>query len=96
MSKNAFLCSSIAPINFANLLSQFSKNSISKIVETSEGEKTVFYEKFVPEKKDALLEEINNFIESVLNRTSPNVDGKAGKKALDIALQIENKIFLND
>ena len=75
---------------------QFSKNSISKIVETSEGEKTVFYEKFVPEKKDALLEEINNFIESVLNRTSPNVDGKAGKKALDIALQIENKIFLND
>ena len=75
---------------------QFSQQSISRAVETSEGEKTVFYEKFIPEQKDALLEEINNFVESIIKRSRPNVDGHAGKRALDIALQIENKIFLND
>ena len=75
---------------------QFSQQSISRAVETSEGEKTVFYEKFIPEQKDALLEEINNFVESIIKRSRPNVDGHAGKRALDVALQIENKIFLND
>ena len=75
---------------------KFSSNSKSQKVDTNDGEKDLFYEKFIPENKDALLEEINHFIYCVNTRSRPNVDGEAGSNALGIALQIENKIFLNE
>ena len=74
----------------------FSEKLKSQKVETNTGLKTLYYEKFVPENKDALLEEINDFIHCINTRSKPNVDGQAGADALEIALQIENKIFLNE
>ncbi len=74
----------------------FSDKLKSQEVETNSGVKTLYYEKFVPENKDALLEEINDFVHCINTRSKPNVDGQAGAKALEIALQIENKIFLNE
>lgn len=75
---------------------KFSSSSESQSIQTSEGKKTVHYEKFFPDKQDALLEEINDFIKAINTRSRPIVDGEAGKNALDIALQIEKKIFLNE
>ena len=74
----------------------FSEKLRSQEVETNSGVKTLYYEKFVPENKDALLEEINDFVHCINTRSKPNVDGQAGAKALEIALQIESKIFLNE
>ena len=74
----------------------FSDKLKSQEVETNSGVKTLYYEKFVPENKDALLEEINDFVHCINTRSKPSVDGQAGAKALEIALQIESKIFLNE
>ena len=74
----------------------FSEKLKSQKVETNTGLKTLYYEKFVPENKDALLEEINDFIHCINTRSKPNVDGQAGANALEIALQIENEIILNE
>tara|TARA_E500000081_G_scaffold2290_1_gene2485 strand:+ start:747 stop:1730 length:984 start_codon:yes stop_codon:yes gene_type:complete len=74
----------------------FSEKLKSQEVETNAGVKTLYYEKFVPENKDALLEEINDFVHCINTRSKPNVGGQAGAKALEIALQIESKIFLNE
>ena len=74
----------------------FSEKLRSQEVETNSGVKTLYYEKFIPENKDALLEEINDFVHCINTRSKPNVDGQAGAKALEIALQIESKIFLNE
>ena len=74
----------------------FSEELKSKEVETNTGLKTLYYEKFIPENKDALLEEINDFIHCINTRSKPNVDGQDGANALEIALQIENEIFLNE
>ena len=74
----------------------FSKELKSQEIETNTGLKTLYYEKFIPENKDALLEEINDFIHCINTRSKPNVDGQAGANALEIALQIENEIFLNE
>ena len=74
----------------------FSEKLKSQKVETNTGLKTLYYEKFIPENKDALLEEINDFVHCINTRSKPNVDGQAGAKALEIALQIESKIFLNE
>ena len=59
------------------------------------GTKTIFYDKILPEKKDALLEEINNFIDSIQTRSTPIVDGFQGLSALEIALDIERKALKN-
>ena len=74
----------------------FSEKVKSQGVKTNSGSKKLYYEKFVPENKDALLEEINDFIHCIKTRSRPNVDGVAGAKALEIALEIESKIFLNE
>ena len=74
----------------------FSEKLKSQEVETNAGVKTLYYEKFVPENKDALLEEINDFVHCINTRSKPNIDGQAAAKALEIALQIESKIFLNE
>ena len=72
-----------------------SHKSTSKKIDTSDGIKTMFYDKIIPEEKDALLEEINNFIYSIQTRKNPIVDGNQGLNALEIALEIENKILQN-
>ena len=60
------------------------------------GTKNLFYEKIIPEKEDALLKEIDNFVVSIKDRQPPIVDGVQGLRALEIALQIEQKIIKND
>ena len=72
-----------------------SSESTSKKIDTSDGEKSMFYDKIVPEEKDALLEEINNFIDSIQTRKNPLVDGIQGLNALEIALEIEKKALQN-
>jgi len=37
--------------------------------------------------------ELRNFIESVQGISKPIVDGRAGKLALEVAMQIQNKIL---
>ncbi|HIC82754.1 MAG TPA: Gfo/Idh/MocA family oxidoreductase [Candidatus Marinimicrobia bacterium] len=66
-----------------------------KEVETADGIKKIYYDKIIPEKKDALLEEINNFIDCIHTRSVPVVDGTKGLKALGVALEIEEKITKN-
>ena len=41
---------------------------------------------------DALNEEIKAFVEAVTNRTQPKVNGKVGRDALAIALQVMDQI----
>lgn len=72
-----------------------SSESTSKEIDTPGGTKTIFYDKIVPEEKDALLEEINSFIDSIQTRKNPVVDGVQGLKALEIALEIEKKVLQN-
>ena len=64
-------------------------------VETADGIKKIYYDKIVPEKKDALLEEINNFIDCIQTRGVPVVDGTKGLRALEVALEVEKKITKN-
>ena len=70
---------------------QIKKEDISKRRRKIE----LFKEKIIPEKQDALLAEINDFIKSINSRNAPKVDGKQGLQALEIALDIENKIIGN-
>ena len=72
-----------------------SPESTSKELDMSDGTKTIFYDKIVPEEKDALLEEINNFVHSIQTRKNPVVDGIQGLNALEIALEIEKKVLQN-
>ena len=74
----------------------FSDQCIEENVETAVGTKNLFYEKIIPEKEDALLKEIDNFVVSIKDRQPPIVDGVQGLRALEIALQIEQKIIKND
>ena len=53
----------------------------------------IFYEKPTIKKQDALKMELENFIEATQGKVKPIVDGAAGKEALDLALQIHNKIL---
>ena len=57
--------------------------------------KQYFMIKFFQKKKDALLEEINNFVDSIQTRSTPIVDGFQGLSALEIALEIERKVLKN-
>ena len=72
-----------------------SSESTSKEIDTASGIKTIFYDKIVPEEKDALLEEINNFVDSIKTRQTPVVCGAQGLRALEIALEIEKKVLQN-
>ena len=72
-----------------------SSESTSKEIDTASGIKTIFYDKIVPEEKDALLEEINNFVDSIKTRQTPVVGGVQGLRALEIALEIEKKVLQN-
>ena len=53
----------------------------------------IFYEKPKIKKQDALKLELQNFIDATQGKATPIVDGVAGKNALDVAIQIHNKIL---
>tara|TARA_B100001996_G_scaffold206379_1_gene158185 strand:+ start:2131 stop:3120 length:990 start_codon:yes stop_codon:yes gene_type:complete len=53
----------------------------------------IFYEKPVVKKTDALKSELKNYINAVLGKEKPMVDGFAGKQALDVAIKIHDKIL---
>jgi len=53
----------------------------------------IFYEKPTVKKTDALKAELKNYINAVLGKEKPMVDGFAGKQALDVAIKIHDKIL---
>ncbi len=53
--------------------------------------KTIIYERPKISDQDMLTAEIESFIDSVRNRTTPEVTGEDGKSALEVALQIKKK-----
>jgi predicted dehydrogenase len=53
----------------------------------------IFYEKPTLKKQDALKMELENFVASVQGKEKPIVDGKAGREALDVAMQIHDTIL---
>ena len=60
---------------------------------SKERHRQIFYEKPIIKKQDALKMELENFIEAAQGKAKPVVDGNAGKNALELALQIHNKIL---
>ena len=56
-------------------------------------QRQIFYEKPTLKKQDALKMELENFVASVQGKEKPIVDGKAGREALDIAMQIHDTIL---
>ena len=53
----------------------------------------IFYEKPTIPKTDALKMELENFIKSIKGEEKPIVDGTAGRNALSVAIEIQNKIL---
>lgn len=66
---------------------------MSAPIESNGKHRQIFYEKPKIKKEDALKLELQNFLETTQGRAKPIVDGKAGKNALDVAVQIHNKIL---
>lgn len=54
--------------------------------------RSIVYEKPEVKKVDALRLELTNFIESILGKSIPIVDGKAGRDALEVAANIQKLI----
>lgn len=74
-----------------------SKDNLSGIplaeLEAEKGhKKIILYQKLKAEKTNALREELLGFIESIRSGTEPAVTGEDGKKALEVAIQIESQI----
>jgi predicted dehydrogenase len=66
---------------------------ISAPIESKGKQRHIIYEKPKINKQDALQMELINFVESIQGKAKPIVDGVAGKEALRVALQIQNKIL---
>jgi len=66
---------------------------MSAPLESNGKHRQIFYEKPEIKKQDALKTELENFVESVQGKSKPIVDGLAGRNALDIAIQIHDKIL---
>ena len=62
-------------------------------LESNGKNRQIFYEKPIIPKTDALKMELENFIKSIKGEESPIVDGLAGRNALKIAIEIQNKIL---
>ncbi len=62
-------------------------------LESNGQNRQIFYEKPTIPKTDALKMELENFIKSVRGEERPIVDGLAGRNALKIAIEIQNKIL---
>lgn len=57
--------------------------------------RAIVYEKPPVEKVDALRLELTNFVESIRGESKPIVDGKAGRDALEVAVNIQ-KLIIED
>lgn len=66
---------------------------MSAPLESNGKHRQIFYEKPEIKKQDALRKELENFVESIRGNTKPIVDGQAGRNALDVAIQIHDKIL---
>jgi predicted dehydrogenase len=53
----------------------------------------VTMEEMAFEQSDALMSEINSFVETVKNGSAPVVSGEDGKRALELAIQINRKLW---
>ena len=63
------------------------------LVEKDGKHRQIFYEKPKVKKTDALKAELKNYLNAVLGKEKPMVDGFAGKQALDVANKIHDKIL---
>ena len=63
------------------------------LVEKDGKHRQIFYEKPKVKKTDALKAELKNYLNAVLGKENPMVDGFAGKQALDVAIKIHDKIL---
>ena len=66
---------------------------MSAPIESGEKQRQIFYEKPIIKIYDALKMELQNFIDSVKGKATPIVSGREGRDALNIAIQIHNKIL---
>ncbi len=66
---------------------------MSAPIESNGKHRQIFYEKPNIKKQDALKLELQNFVDATQGKAKPIVDGVAGKNALDVAIQIHNKIL---
>jgi predicted dehydrogenase len=66
---------------------------MSAPIESGEKQRQIFYEKPIIKIHDALKMELQNFIDSVKGKATPIVSGREGRDALNIAIQIHNKIL---
>ena len=63
------------------------------LVEKDGKHRQIFYEQPKVKKTDALKAELKNYLNAVLGKEKPMVDGFAGKQALDVAIKIHDKIL---
>ena len=66
---------------------------MSAPLKTKGKHRQIFYEKPTVKKQDALKMELENFVAAVQGKEKPIVDGKAGREALEIAMQIHDTIL---
>jgi len=65
---------------------------ITELEAKNNKKRKIFYEQLQTSKSNAMLEELGAFVSSIKNGTPPLVTGKDGKKALEVAIQIEKQI----
>jgi hypothetical protein len=53
----------------------------------------IVYEKLPVHTTDALHQELVNFVDSINGKSTPIVDGQAGRDALEVAIKIQNMII---
>ncbi|MDB9722539.1 Gfo/Idh/MocA family oxidoreductase [Candidatus Marinimicrobia bacterium] len=70
-----------------------SKSTISTQIESKGKQRQIIYEKPKIKKEDALQMELINFVEAIQKKSKTIVDGVAGREALKVALQIQQKIL---
>ena len=66
---------------------------ITAPIESKGKRRHIVYEKPKIKKQDALQMELINFIEAIQEKSETIVDGVAGREALKVALQIQQKIL---
>lgn len=69
--------------------------AIAEVKTGTDRKKVITYQTIETAKSNALREELKAFISAIENGTPPLVTGEDGKKALEIAIQIENQINTN-
>ncbi len=65
---------------------------ITELETKNNKKRKIFYEQLQTSKSNAMLEELRSFVSSIKNGTPPLVTGEDGKKALEVAIQIEKQI----